>query len=127
VTQKPAFRLPMLEPSATGSDTAGGGSTGRLRSEAQPESGGLDVGRLFADAGRPDPARLEAGWEHRFVAEGRRADEMIALYRELGFEVAADPVPTLDMRGGCAACFGSSTDSHRSIYTRRPQRAPTQE
>jgi hypothetical protein len=67
-----------------------------------------------------DPERIRAGWQHRFVAAGARADEMIELYRELGFEVAADPVVTGRMVEGCAACFGASADEYRSIYTRRP-------
>lgn len=67
-----------------------------------------------------DPERIRDGWEHRFVAAGARAEEMIDLYRELGFEVAADPVATARAVEGCAACFGDGAEQHRSIYTRRP-------
>ena len=67
----------------------------------------------------PDPARIQAGWQHRFVAEGARAEEMIRLYGELGFEVAGDPVLTDDGTGVCSVCFGSTGQSYRAIYTRR--------
>ena len=67
---------------------------------------------------RPDPKRLAEGWEHRFVATGERVEEMVALYRELGFEVAADPVRSEDPQGGCDVCF-SGTVEYRLIYTRR--------
>jgi hemerythrin-like domain-containing protein len=67
----------------------------------------------------PDPDRIQAGWEHRFVAAGARADEMIELYRQLGYEVAADPVRTHTLEDGCVACFTSGGESYQSIYTRR--------
>lgn len=67
----------------------------------------------------PDPARLRDGWEHRFVAAGARADEMVDLYRELGYEVVADPVMTHTLEDGCVACFSSGGEQYRSIYTRR--------
>lgn len=68
---------------------------------------------------KPDPARIRDGWEHRFVAEAERAREMVRLYGELGFEVAADVVQVDGSLGGCAACFGDSNQDYRSIYTRR--------
>ena len=34
----------------------------------------------------PDPARIAEGWERRFMAEGKRAQEMADLYGELGKE-----------------------------------------
>lgn len=67
----------------------------------------------------PDPLRIEAGWQHRFVAEGQRAEEMIRLYRELGFDVAADPVLTGHDPDECSVCFGTTGESYRAIYTRR--------
>ncbi|MEN8374384.1 MAG: hypothetical protein ABFS34_02935 [Gemmatimonadota bacterium] len=68
---------------------------------------------------QPDPERLRAGWEHRFVADAERAREMVQLYLELGFEVAADPVRLDAAEGGCTACFEESDQGYRSIYTRR--------
>lgn len=92
---------------------------------------GRDTGGAGAQAGASvarfdpvDPERIRAGWEHRFVASGARADEMIELYRELGFEVAADPLVTGGMVEGCATCFDAGGEEYRSIYTRRPERQP---
>ena len=65
------------------------------------------------------PERIRDGWEHRFVAAGPRAEEMMALYGELGFEVVADPVPAESLTRGCTACFGGAGEEYRSIYTRR--------
>ena len=66
----------------------------------------------------PDPVRLAAGWERRFVAAGERLEEMLELYRELGFEVVADPVPQEATDAGCAVCL-SGRPEYRAIYTRR--------
>ena len=68
---------------------------------------------------RPDPARTAEGWEHRFVATGERIEEMVTLYRSLGFEVVADPVRREGMEDGCVTCFSGGLE-YRAIYTRRP-------
>ena len=80
-----------------------------------PEGGTASVP---AAGTRPDPGRLAAGWEFRFVATGARVDEMAALYRELGFEVVADPVYREGMEDGCVTCFTGGLES-RALYTRR--------
>lgn len=67
----------------------------------------------------PDPARLADGWEYRFVADGARAEESAALYRELGFEVCADPVGAA-ASPACADCRLVALLHFRAIYTRRP-------
>jgi hypothetical protein len=69
----------------------------------------------------PDPARLADGWERRFIADGRRAEEAMALYRELGFEVVADPLRPEDMPDDCDDCQLLATLRFRTIYTRRPR------
>ena len=68
----------------------------------------------------PDPARLARGWERRFVVEGSRAEEMTALYRELGYEVCADPVDPEELDDGCRKCALVAALRFRTIYTRRP-------
>ena len=68
----------------------------------------------------PDPARLARGWERRFVVEGSRAEEMMALYRELGYEVCADPVDPRELDDGCRECALVAALRFRTIYTRRP-------
>ena len=69
----------------------------------------------------PDPARTADGWERRFIADGRRAEEAMALYRELGFEVVADPLRPQDMPDDCDDCQLLATLQFRTIYTRRPR------
>jgi hypothetical protein len=66
---------------------------------------------------RPDPARLAAGWERRFVADPARAEEAVKLYAALGYEVCADPVRPEDLDEGCDACLLAS--HFKTIYTRR--------
>lgn len=72
---------------------------------------------------RVDPERLAAGWELRFVATGERVHEMVDLYRELGFEVVADPVYRVGMEEGCETCFTQGLE-YRAIYTRRTVDSP---
>jgi hypothetical protein len=82
----------------------------------------LEAHRAAAQAAiAPDPARIAAGWQRRFVADGRRAEEAVALYRELGFEVCADPVGPADLAGDCEACRLVAMLQFKSIYTRRPE------
>ncbi len=69
----------------------------------------------------PDPQRIADGWERRFIADGPRADEMIALYRELGFEVAADPVRPEQLGDDCQDCQVLILLEFKTIYTRRPE------
>lgn len=107
-----------------GSDDRSAGKR-RLPMAGRDASGAQGSGGAHVPAFGPvDPARIRAGWEHRFVAAGARAEEMIDLYRELGFEVAADPVVTGGLVEGCATCFGGGGDEYRSIYTRRPANGP---
>lgn len=67
----------------------------------------------------PDPARVAAGWERRFVADARRAAEAAALYESLGFEVAADPVKIEALDPDCADCQLVMLLDFKVIYTRR--------
>jgi hypothetical protein len=67
----------------------------------------------------PDPVRLADGWERRFIADGRRAEEMMALYRELGFEVCADPVRPEQMEDDCEDCKLLMLLEFKTIYTRK--------
>lgn len=98
-------------------------TVGPARPGAEPARGGgkdaVDAERAAVHVSEGNPERIRDGWEHRFVAAGARAEEMIALYRELGFEVVADPVPTEALIDGCTACFGTGGQEYRSIYTRR--------
>ena len=67
------------------------------------------------------PARAQtpagAGWERRFVVAPPRLEEAVALYRELGYEVALAPAQPADLPD---ACGGPCIDSqHQVVFTRR--------
>lgn len=67
-----------------------------------------------------DPARLAAGWERRFVAEPRRAEEAAALYAALGFEVALDELRETELPSACTDCRLPMMLSFKTLYTRKP-------
>ena len=67
----------------------------------------------------PDPVRVAAGWERRFVADGKRADEAVALYHSLGFEAVADPIRQEELRPGCDDCRVVTLLNFKTIYTRK--------
>lgn len=69
----------------------------------------------------PDPRRGADGWERRFITDARRAEEVIALYEELGFEVAADPIRPEELGDECDECQLALLQ-FKTIYT-RPRRA----
>ena len=69
---------------------------------------------------RPDAARLAAGWEFRFVADARRAEEAVELYDQLGFEVEAIPIQADRLEDDCADCQIVALLKYQAIYTRRP-------
>ena len=68
---------------------------------------------------RPDPARLAAGWERRFVIERDRAPDLVRLYAVAGLEVAVDPVPPEALADECDGCRIVFLREYVSIYTRR--------
>ena len=67
----------------------------------------------------PDPKRIAEGWECRFVTDAQRAEEMVELYRQLGYEVCADPVRREDLEGECEDCALVMLLQFKTIYTRR--------
>jgi hypothetical protein len=67
----------------------------------------------------PDPARIADGWTRRFVADAKRADEAIELYRELGYEACADPVRQDDVKGDCEECKLLMLLQFKMVYTRK--------
>lgn len=72
----------------------------------------------------PDPARVAAGWERRFVVEARRAAEFIDLYASLGFDVCADPVRREQVADQCDDCRIALLLQFETIYTRPRNTAP---
>lgn len=70
----------------------------------------------------PDPARLAEGWERRFIANGERAREMMALYEALGFEVCADSIRATDLSDDCRDCQLVIENDFKTLYTRKRNR-----
>jgi hypothetical protein len=68
---------------------------------------------------RPDPARLHAGWERRFVIERARAADLARLYVQAGFEVEMDPVPPELLDDECIDCRLVVQLEYVSLYTRK--------
>ena len=60
------------------------------------------------------------GWERRFIADPQRAEEVLELYRQAGFEVRAEPANPDDLREECESCWLVKAGFFRVIYTRRP-------
>ena len=67
------------------------------------------------------------GWTRQFVASEPRLSEAVAMYKESGFEVHLEPLPSggeseilplIDSRDGCARCFEGFEDQYKIIFTR---------
>lgn len=79
-----------------------------------------EASRLLSEAQlAPDPERVAAGWERRFITDVARTAEVVALYESLGFEVAADPIRREDLPDGCDDCHLVALMGFRTVYTRR--------
>jgi hypothetical protein len=74
---------------------------------------------------RPDPARIAAGWERRFVIERGRAPDFARVYEDAGYEVAMDPVPPELLSDDCTDCALVVKLEYVTLYT-RPRRGADQ-
>ena len=75
--------------------------------------------RILSEAQlQPDPELVAAGWERRFTADGRRAQEMVELYTDLGYEVHLEPVKTEEFDEECEQCALLALLEFTTIYTR---------
>jgi hypothetical protein len=102
------------------------------RGEASPsptsDGAARALGALAGAAGRwpqidqmePDPALAAQGWERRFITDGGRAEEVVALYHQLGFEVRLEPVLPAEIPDGCSDCRLLLLFHFQTVYTRRP-------
>ena len=68
---------------------------------------------------RPDPELIADGWERRFVADARRAEETMELYEQLGFEVRAEPAQAAELGDDCNDCQLFLLLQFKTIYTRK--------
>lgn len=66
-----------------------------------------------------DPKLIADGWERRFMTDGRRVDEAVATYEELGFEVLAVPVRAEEFKDDCEDCKILMQLRFQTIYTRK--------
>jgi len=81
--------------------------------------------RMVGDSSpAPDPALVAEGWERRFVALRIRADEAVELYRQLGFEVRAEPVRAAELGTDCSDCGLIEALQFQTIYTRKKSSNP---
>lgn len=72
---------------------------------------------------------IDAGWEKRFIACEPRLSEMVDMYREIGFEVHLEPLPTKEELEGdacgvceekaCTVCYEAETQKYRTIFTKK--------
>jgi hypothetical protein len=62
----------------------------------------------------------EQGWTRRFTTVGRRLNEAVELYRQLGYEVRLEPVDLDEEEtAGAESCKNCLVTTHaRTIYTR---------
>ncbi|HEV2581272.1 MAG TPA: hypothetical protein VGT44_10520 [Ktedonobacteraceae bacterium] len=71
----------------------------------------------------------EQGWMRRFTAMGRRLNEAVELYGQLGFETLLEPADLdeedLSRAEGCEHCI--VTTLARTIYTRSRRRVDADE
>ena len=66
-----------------------------------------------------DPELVSEGWERRFVADARRAEETMELYEQLGFEVRAEPAQAEELGDDCDGCQLFLLLQFKTIYTRK--------
>jgi len=67
----------------------------------------------------PDPERIAAGWDRRFVIEHGRTADLVALYERGGFEVVLDPVAPELLADECTDCKLVSALQYVQVYVRR--------
>ena len=66
----------------------------------------------------PDPKLIAEGWERRFIADAKRAQDAVEMYAELGHEVRLEPVNTTGLSEACSGCLIAFAE-FRVVYTRK--------
>jgi hypothetical protein len=66
----------------------------------------------------PDPNLIAAGWERRFIADAKRAQDAIEMYGEMGHEVRLEPVNTTGLSEACSGCLIAFAQ-FSVVYTRK--------
>ncbi len=68
--------------------------------------------------GKGEEVLIAQGWERRFVAEPKAAEEARKNYEELGYTVKLVPIDTQAVRPECAGCQ-ATLEKFQIIFTRR--------
>ncbi len=66
-----------------------------------------------------DSELVAEGWERRFIADARRAEEAMELYEQLGYEVRAEPAQPAELGDDCDDCQLLLLLQFKTIYTRK--------
>ena len=79
-----------------------------------------DLGKRFLSDAQleADPELVAKGWERRFTTDIKRAEEVIQLYIQLGYEVRAEPVKSEETTECCQNCHSPIGPKLKTIYTR---------
>lgn len=71
------------------------------------------------DCSLPPNSKLTAdGWERRFIADARMAQDAIDTYSELGYEVKLVPFNAVELNDECRGCK-TQIEQFSVIYTRK--------
>jgi hypothetical protein len=69
----------------------------------------------------------DRGWQRQFIAAEPRLSEAVEMYRELGFQVHLEPLPTLETTPSeqahnneieCRTCFNGVESQYSIIFTK---------
>ncbi len=66
----------------------------------------------------PDPKLIAEGWERRFIADAKRAQDAVEMYEALAQEVRVEAIMPADIKAECQGCW-LVLSQLRAIYTRK--------
>ncbi|RKY85695.1 hypothetical protein DRQ09_06930 [candidate division KSB1 bacterium] len=61
-------------------------------------------------------------WEKRNIIEKERVNELVELYRDIGFEVMVKDFNPDDFDGECSECMKIHPEKYKIIYTKKLKR-----
>lgn len=82
---------------------------------------------IYLEAALPTPAEIKSkiaelekqGWQLQFTTDNTRLDEMVELYKSLGFEVLLETAYVEPTLPECATCIERFCDQYKSILIRK--------
>ncbi len=69
-----------------------------------------------------NPELIAAGWQRRYLADHKRAEEAQTMYAELGYDVLLENPDPAQFDSDCGDCANSACSAYVVIYTRRTNR-----